>query len=42
LAAILQLHFAKEEDVLLPVLDKTLSPERASELFSRMAEAAHP
>jgi iron-sulfur cluster repair protein YtfE (RIC family) len=42
LAAILQLHFAKEEDVLLPVLDETLSPERASELFSRMAEAAHP
>jgi iron-sulfur cluster repair protein YtfE (RIC family) len=42
LAAILQLHFSKEEDILLPVLDATLDPERASELFVRMAEAAHP
>jgi iron-sulfur cluster repair protein YtfE (RIC family) len=41
LAAILQLHFAKEEDVLLPVLDDTLSPERAAELFARMGEAGH-
>ena len=42
LAAILQLHFSKEEDILLPVLDATLDPDRASELFVRMAEAAHP
>ncbi|HEY3485960.1 MAG TPA: hemerythrin domain-containing protein [Ilumatobacteraceae bacterium] len=41
LAAILQLHFAKEEDVLLPVLDASLTPERATQLFARMAEAAH-
>jgi iron-sulfur cluster repair protein YtfE (RIC family) len=39
LAAILQLHFAKEEGVLLPVLDDVLSPERAAELFARMDEA---
>jgi hemerythrin-like domain-containing protein len=41
LAAILQLHFAKEEDVLLPFLDDTLSPEHAAELFARMGEAGH-
>lgn len=41
LSAILQLHFAKEEDVLLPVLDDTLDEDRARELFVRMGEVAH-
>lgn len=41
LAAILQLHFSKEEDVLLPVLDRTLEPEQARALFRRMGEVAH-
>ncbi|HEX6424840.1 MAG TPA: hemerythrin domain-containing protein [Acidimicrobiales bacterium] len=41
LSAILQLHFHKEEDVLLPVLDQRLGVEEASELFTRMGEAAH-
>ena len=42
LSAILLLHFRKEEDVLLPVLDTTLGPDDAAALFARMGEAAHP
>ncbi len=41
LSAILQLHFAKEEDVLLPVLDAHLDEDQARELFAAMARAAH-
>jgi len=41
LAAVLLLHFRKEEDVLLPVLDRTLNPTDASTLFARMAAVAH-
>lgn len=41
LAAILRLHFAKEEGVLLPVLDRTLDGDAASDLFARMGEVAH-
>jgi hemerythrin-like domain-containing protein len=41
LAAILQLHFRKEEEVLLPVLDASLGPDDAPELFARMGEVAH-
>lgn len=41
LSAIINLHFRKEEDVLLPRLDRSLSPEAADELFSRMGHAAH-
>ena len=41
LAAILLLHFRKEEEVLLPVLDTTLSPDDAAALFTRMGDAAH-
>jgi iron-sulfur cluster repair protein YtfE (RIC family) len=41
LSAIVGLHFRKEEDVLLPVLDRVLSPEAAGLLFARMGEAAH-
>jgi iron-sulfur cluster repair protein YtfE (RIC family) len=41
LSAIIELHFRKEEDVLLPVLDRTLSAEAADALFARMGHAAH-
>lgn len=41
LSAILHLHFRKEEDVLLPVLDARLTPEQAAELFSHMGHVAH-
>jgi len=41
LSAILQLHFAKEEEVLLPVLDGALTGAQADELFGRMGEVAH-
>ena len=36
LSAIIGLHFAKEEDVLLPILDDKLTPESAEKLFERM------
>jgi iron-sulfur cluster repair protein YtfE (RIC family) len=41
LSAILQLHFSKEEEVLLPVLDANLDADAATALFARMAELAH-
>lgn len=41
LSAILQLHFSKEEDVLLPVLDASLDAGAAAALFTRMGEVAH-
>lgn len=41
LAAILHLHFRKEEEVLLPHLDASLSADDADTLFTRMAEVAH-
>ncbi|MGZ4511992.1 MAG: hemerythrin domain-containing protein [Mycobacterium sp.] len=42
LSAILLLHFRKEEEVLLPVLDTTLGPDDAVALFARMGKEAHP
>lgn len=42
LSAILQLHFAKEEEVLLPILDTHLSDDQARDLFAAMADVAHP
>ncbi len=42
LSAILRLHFAKEEEVLLPVLDAHLSPADAAQLFAKMGAVAHP
>jgi hemerythrin-like domain-containing protein len=42
LAAILALHFHKEEDVLLPVLDAKLSAEDAKAMFADMVAVAHP
>jgi len=41
LSAILQLHFRKEEEVLLPVLDANLDTDAAAALFARMGEVAH-
>jgi iron-sulfur cluster repair protein YtfE (RIC family) len=41
LSAILHLHFSKEEDVLLPVLDASLDAGAAAALFTRMGEVAH-
>jgi iron-sulfur cluster repair protein YtfE (RIC family) len=40
LYAVVRLHFAKEEEVYLPVLDAGLSPEDATEMFRAMHEAA--
>jgi len=41
LYAIVKLHFAKEEDVYLPLLDAHLTPEHAQEMFAAMDTAAH-
>ena len=40
--AILALHFRKEEEVLLPILDAQLSGADALALFERMGAVAHP
>ncbi len=42
LSAILRLHFNKEEEVLLPILDAHLSADDAARLFARMSAIAHP
>lgn len=39
--AIVKLHFAKEEEVYLPILESWLTPEQASEMFEKMEDAAH-
>jgi len=39
--ALVKLHFAKEEEVYLPILDQRLTPESAQELFEAMEAAAH-
>ena len=39
--ALLKIHFAKEEEVYLPILDRGLTPEAAQEMFERMEAAAH-
>jgi len=41
LYSIVKLHFAKEEEVYLPILDSRLSEGDAHELFHRIAEFAH-
>jgi iron-sulfur cluster repair protein YtfE (RIC family) len=41
LSAILVLHFGKEEEVLLPVLDAKLGADDAAELFAQMGHEAH-
>jgi iron-sulfur cluster repair protein YtfE (RIC family) len=40
LYALVSVHFAKEEEIYVPVLDEKLSVEEAAGLFSRMEEAA--
>ena len=39
--ALLKVHFAKEEEVYLPILDQRLTPEAAQEMFEAMEHAAH-
>ncbi len=38
---LVKVHFAKEEEVYLPILDQRLTPESAQEMFETMEEAAH-
>ena len=38
--ALVKVHFAKEEEVYLPILDQRLTPESAQEMFEAMEEAA--
>ena len=40
LYAIVKLHFAKEEEVYLPLLDARLRPEEAQAMFEEMETAA--
>lgn len=40
LYALVRVHFAKEEEVYLPLLDARLTPEQADELFRNMGHAA--
>jgi iron-sulfur cluster repair protein YtfE (RIC family) len=40
LYAIVKLHFAKEEEVYLPILEERLSPAEAAEMFEAMEAAA--
>jgi len=41
LHAIVALHFAKEEEIYLPILDRCLTADSAAELFERMHHVAH-
>lgn len=41
LYAIVKLHFAKEEEVYLPILEERLSASEAEEMFEAMEAAAH-
>ena len=38
---LVKVHFAKEEEVYLPILDQHLTPEAAQEMFEAMEAAAH-
>ena len=38
---LVKVHFAKEEEVYLPILDQRLTPEAAQEMFEKMEAAAH-
>ena len=40
LHAVVKLHFAKEEEIYLPVLERWLTPERAGKLFEDLSAAA--
>lgn len=39
--ALVKVHFAKEEEVYLPLLDQRLTPEAAQEMFERMEAAVY-
>lgn len=39
--ALVKVHFAKEEEIYLPILDQHLTPASATELFKSMEAAAH-
>jgi iron-sulfur cluster repair protein YtfE (RIC family) len=39
--ALVKVHFAKEEEVYLPILDQRLTPESAQAMFTAMEDAAH-
>jgi iron-sulfur cluster repair protein YtfE (RIC family) len=41
LYALVKVHFAKEEEVYLPLLDARLTPPEAQSMFAAMEEAAH-
>jgi iron-sulfur cluster repair protein YtfE (RIC family) len=41
LYALVSLHFAKEEEIYVPLLDGKLTPDQAAELFERMEAAAN-
>jgi iron-sulfur cluster repair protein YtfE (RIC family) len=41
LYALVKLHFAKEEEIYLPLLDASLTPEEAHTMFENMEAAAH-
>jgi len=38
---LVSVHFAKEEEVYLPILEQWLTPESAREMFEAMEAAAH-
>jgi hemerythrin-like domain-containing protein len=38
---LVKVHFAKEEEVYLPILDQRLSPDEATAMFDAMTRAAH-
>jgi hypothetical protein len=40
LYSLVKVHFAKEEEIYLPLLDNWLSPSRAAEMFEAMEAAA--
>ena len=42
LYAVIRLHFAKEEELYLPLLDAGLRSAEATEMFRAMHESAHP
>ncbi len=41
LYTLVRLHFAKEEEIYLPLLDAKLTPKEAKEMFENMEAAAH-
>ncbi len=41
LYTLVKVHFAKEEEVYLPILDARLTPAEARSLFEKMEQAAH-